>query len=165
MSMKILIKRKSDISLDFKEKVKDIFNLYNKSDDTICGRCLLYELMDGNIDEIIYNENGKPLFKNKNIYFNISHSDDYICCAVSDMKIGIDIQKIRKVPRIDLVFSKDELELDDIELIEIWTKKEAVLKALGLNMKYMKDLDLNSYKIDTKNIDDNYILSICEISK
>lgn len=32
-------------------------------------------------------------------YFNISHSGKYVVCAVSDIEIGCDIQKIRSIPR------------------------------------------------------------------
>ena len=40
-----------------------------------------------------YGERGKPyLAKREDIHFNISHSGDYVCAAVSDKPVGVDIQ-------------------------------------------------------------------------
>ena len=44
--------------------------------------------------DIFYNENRKPYVKNNPIYFNISHSGEYIVCVVSDKEIGVDIQEV-----------------------------------------------------------------------
>lgn len=42
-------------------------------------------------------EKGKPFYCGvENVFFNISHSGDYVVCAVSDREIGIDIEKRAK---------------------------------------------------------------------
>lgn len=71
--------------------------------------------------------------------FNISHSGDYIVCAFTDNKTGIDIEAIRPVDINDFssCFSANELSAinnaPDIydEFFRCWTIKEAVIKADG----------------------------------
>ena len=95
------------------------------------------------------NEYGKPSVSNyPDIHFNISYSENYVVCAVSDSPIGIDIEAIR--PRsmkiAERFFTKNEysyivgIQPIDIQqhkirelyrFYEIWTKKESYLKLLG----------------------------------
>ena len=43
-------------------------------------------------------EKGKPFIVGvENVFFNISHSGDYVVCSVSDREIGIDIEKRAKL--------------------------------------------------------------------
>ena len=44
-----------------------------------------------------YGEHGKPMRRNEEICFNLSHSGKYVLCAVSDMEIGCVIEKIKEV--------------------------------------------------------------------
>ena len=44
-----------------------------------------------------YGEHGKPMRRNEEICFNLSHSGKYVLCAVSEMEIGCDIEKIKEV--------------------------------------------------------------------
>ena len=41
-----------------------------------------------------YGEHGKPMRRNEEICFNLSHSGKYVLCAVSEMEIGCDIESI-----------------------------------------------------------------------
>jgi 4'-phosphopantetheinyl transferase len=45
---------------------------------------------------ISVNEYGKPFLKNQSLYFNLSHSDNYVICAVSKFSVGADIEKINQ---------------------------------------------------------------------
>lgn len=89
---------------------------------------------------ISYGRYGKPYLRDyPNAYFNISHSGQFVACAVSDCPIGVDIQEI--VPyRRDIakrVFNSDELlQIESspdpsAEFTRLWTQKEAYLKMLG----------------------------------
>lgn len=41
-----------------------------------------------------YTEHGKPYLPDySDVHFNISHSEKYVVCAVSDKPVGVDIQK------------------------------------------------------------------------
>lgn len=86
-----------------------------------------------------YNTYGKPYLKN-GPYFNISHSRKYVICAISQNSlVGVDIEAINP---INLVDYKSVLNRAEWEIImtssnpvhtffDIWTKKEAVTKAIG----------------------------------
>lgn len=61
--------------------------------------------------QIGYGENGKPfLLDYKEVHYNLSHSGDWILCAVSDQPVGIDIQQKSSMRRglCDRVFSEEE---------------------------------------------------------
>ena len=48
--------------------------------------------------DIAYEEGGKPyLVKYPKLHFNLSHSGDYVCCAVGDVPVGVDIQKLVEI--------------------------------------------------------------------
>ncbi len=89
---------------------------------------------------IAYGPYGKPYLRDwPNIHFNISHSGQYVACAVADRPVGIDVQVIEAY-RPDVatkVFSWEELariEASDdpaVEFTKLWTQKEAHLKMFG----------------------------------
>lgn len=90
-----------------------------------------------------YGEFGKPyLLDYPNIHFNISHSGEYVVCAVCDAPVGIDIQKISVynsgiAEKVCLEYEIKQIEQSDdnaSEFIKLWTKKEAVLKAKGIGL-------------------------------
>lgn len=74
--------------------------------------------------------------------FNISHSGDYILCALSTGKTGVDIEQIRPLVIDDFTSCFSEHELATIqnssdvyqEFFRHWTVKEAVIKAEGKGM-------------------------------
>jgi len=89
--------------------------------------------------ELFKNEKGKPYIKNSNIFFNISHSGQYVVLAQSSYEIGVDIQKHKK-QNLDVArrfFAKSEYEhlmsVNDKnkEFFRLWTLKESYMKALG----------------------------------
>lgn len=89
---------------------------------------------------IAYGPYGKPYLRDyPNAHFNISHSGQYVACAVADRPIGVDVQVIG-VYRTDVaarVCSEEKLagiETSDnstFEFTKLWTRKEAYLKMLG----------------------------------
>ena len=101
--------------------------------------------------EIFISKYGKPYFKNSNIYFNYSHSKNYIACAVSDYEVGIDIEQTNRI--INNLISQKYLdnEINNKKKIEKWVKKEAYskLKGKGFLMKFQT--------IKLENIKNKYI--------
>jgi len=108
------------------------------------------------------NRYGKPCLKNfPDLHFNISHTKGAIVCAVSNNPVGVDIEKIKPFNRSiaekfftrkeqEYLFSKDAGM--DIRFCEIWTKKEAYVKCLGIGMT----LPFDSFDI----LDDNRIVTV-----
>ncbi len=107
-------------------------------------RCMFGELLVKygikkrfNINQVDFNvtEYGKPyVSKYTNIHFNISHSGDWVVCAINDEIIGIDIEQIKP---IDINIAKrffSEHEYHSLLLVgrdkkeeyfyRIWTLKE-----------------------------------------
>ena len=135
-----------------KERIKKAED-YKFEDDK--KRCLLSEVLlkkalfefGIKVEEInySYNEHGKPYLKEfENLFFNISHSGDYVLCAVSDCEIGLDIEKIEPINlRIaERFFTKAEFESITKEpeteqydaFYSFWTRKEAYVKCIGRGM-------------------------------
>lgn len=133
----------------------------------------------------LYNSYGKPYIEG--VYFNISHSEDYVVCAVSDTEVGIDIEHIRPVDFIvaENFFSNEEKQRlygfgkdDGLKYFyTVWTAKESYIKKNGRGIDFdlrnittlFKDHEICIFKNDidtgclcyTVTIDDNYIMTLC----
>ena len=95
---------------DFFEKIRKKYPLrdqridkfYNEKDRVRClyaeviTRYALFNLgVDSNSVVIERDINGKPQLSNtKNLHFNISHSGDWVVCAISSSDVGIDVEEI-----------------------------------------------------------------------
>lgn len=132
--------------------------------------------------EFDLSERGKPYAVNCNVNFNISHSGDFVVCAVSDNEIGIDIEKIRHVnPRTAERFAcPDELDYIKSEengFFKIWTLKEAYFKCIGTGLGAdIKNVSFDicengiicsnsGFDCSFINIADGYICAVCEKRK
>ncbi|WEK68155.1 MAG: 4'-phosphopantetheinyl transferase superfamily protein [Candidatus Chryseobacterium colombiense] len=112
----------------------------------------------------------RPYFKGLEINFSSSHHESFsIVCAARKKQCGIDSELIKP---LDVNIYDDFLHANEKEFInqqlsphtafyEIWTKKEAVLKALGLGISYELQLidahknvvQINDGKYFTKELD------------
>ena len=92
-----------------------------------------------------FSDYGKPYIRNDpGFHFNLSHSGDYVACAVSDHPVGIDIQQIVAMKRSygERIFSPRELaeacleENQDLseQMIEKWAYKESFAKLKGMGI-------------------------------
>ena len=103
-------------------------------------------------DEIRFEKNkyGKPhVAGKKGVHYNISHSGDYVVCAVSSSPVGIDVQEIKggSLDIADRFFSQEERDAlamceGDAKrklFYEIWSLKEAYIKCIGMGLS--KPLD------------------------
>ena len=164
------------ISESKKEKIDKLIN-YDDKKRSIIGEILLSELLENKSYDYTYNEYGKPFIKDSNIFYNISHSYDYIACVISEKQIGIDIEMIREVPLNTINQFATEKEKEYISnsnerLFQIYTLKEAYFKMLGTNLNNIFDVEfiINGNTIESNKDDiniiqfkhDNYIISIIE---
>lgn len=128
-------------------------------------------------------ESGKPYVDNKkDIFFNISHSNNVLVCVVDKFDIGIDIEKMlnRDFKSLSKVFCTDEeygclCSLSGVEqkkeFYKLWTVKESFSKLLGKGLKIkfsniqVKDnfIVFNGKRYNFKNyiFKNEYIISIC----
>lgn len=105
------------------------------------------------VGEYEINEHGKPISENK--FFNVSHSHGYVVFVLDNVPIGIDIEQIRSLNQnlIDFVSNDEEKKYihDDTSFFELWTNKEALVKALGTGIKIRPNqipaLPLNSQRV------------------
>ena len=116
----------------------------------VLGRLLLVNAMKYNghpIDELAYNEFGKPFLMSA--HFNITHSHDLVYLVFSDhYEVGIDIEFFKPLTHSSFqrFLSKEEYREvlssadRDRTLISIWTKKEAIIKALGLGLSSLTNV-------------------------
>ena len=128
---------------------------------------LTYHNIDLTKCSIYENENGKPYIDG--IFFNITHSKDYIGIIISDEECGIDIEKIElKVDKekfakkiLDEVEYQEFLSDNTVEyLIKKWTKIETYYKIIGEGLSF-SNIKINNKEKDiyTIKLDEEYYLS------
>lgn len=113
------------------------------------------------------NENGK--WTCDKLCFSLSHADGAVAVAVSEMNVGIDIEKVGdRAQRVaKKVFSADELAscTDDEALCttRLWTQKESVFKTLGLRVFSPQNIVIAEHSVETRDIEINgqkYVVSV-----
>jgi 4'-phosphopantetheinyl transferase len=118
-------------------------------------KILLKNLIDTDY-QIEKNAFGKPYVKNSPIKYNLSHSGNFVLLAVSSCtEVGVDVEVIRDIPNLESLFL-NTLHINEISYIknlapalilrnflQIWTQKEAVVKALGKGLS----IPLESFSI------------------
>ena len=120
----------------------------------IAGRSILREVLGQYVQakpaalRFTYSNNGKPSLAadstNAPVHFNLAHSDDLLLIAVTRIgEIGVDVERIRSIKEMDELvarfFSVRETEAfqkvppDEKPgaFFNLWTRKEALLKATG----------------------------------
>ncbi|MDB4240317.1 4'-phosphopantetheinyl transferase superfamily protein [Flavobacteriaceae bacterium] len=140
----------------------------------------LLKLHKINNGSLFYDKNGKPHLSN-NKFISISHSFEYCGVIVSDVKVGLDIEKFRsKILNISKKFISESdwnlIKLSSVENVtKVWTIKEAVFKAFGhkaidlkkniiitsINKKFNKA----SVSISINKITENYNIEIYNFSQ
>ena len=98
------------------------------------------------------NDYGKPSLENvdlkgRPLSFSLSHTSGCVVCAItSDVQIGVDVERVdhsRPVQEIaDRYFAKEEAawlrrcsdDQRNVRFVELWTLKEAFLKAIGVGV-------------------------------
>ncbi len=113
---------------------------------------LLREMLRDNCSvtepEFYTDVNGKPQLTGDKVHFSISHSGEFVACAVNFAPVGIDIEKIRTVEfsLIQRVCTEEELcfvlnadsSVDKSaceRFLKVWCAKEAYLKYTGEGLK------------------------------
>jgi 4'-phosphopantetheinyl transferase len=130
-----------------KEKERALrFRRWQDKQANLLGKLLLAHLLKqyGYSKQILrnldYSEFNRPYIKQAKLDFNISHSGEFVVCALSDTQlIGIDIELIQQINLEDFSYilnSRDQVRINDsadkyFSFFQIWSAKEAMLKADG----------------------------------
>ncbi len=145
------VKRCRDLlTADELERAAKFFRLQDAGRFILCRgllRRILGEVLDTEPSGIAFerNENGKPFLPESNLEFNVSHSRDRLLVAItSGRSVGVDIEFRRSGINMDAIagrwfapgerefFQKSEFPQETF--FDIWAKKEAYVKALGIGI-------------------------------
>lgn len=107
------------------------------------GKLLLLDMLNKNgynkltLEQIRYKKYSKPFF-DSTIDFNISHSGEYVICAMTDNgSIGVDIEEIKPCVFLDFtnIMTREQWKIIEnsnnpmTRFFEFWAIKESVIKA------------------------------------
>lgn len=153
-----------ELSHDMILSVNSLSRLQNMKSDShrkgfLAVRKILEHLGYNDFD-LVYDETGKPKFSSGQ-HISISHSFDFSVVVLSDVLVGVDIEKSRdKVTKLAHRFCSEHFYLENYSLQQIndfytivWGTKEVVFKIEnkeGISFKdhiFAKPFDLNSSEI------------------
>lgn len=111
---------------------------------------LLFALQNEGVDlehlpDFSYTEKGKPYFMEfPQIFFNVSHTENMVMCAISDGEIGVDIEHVREIKKATMqraFTEKEKLFAKENEngFVRLWTMKEACAKLRGIGLADILD--------------------------
>ena len=183
-------------------KVSKVKNFINKKDKirTLIGeiliRTIIIEELGIRNDNISFEKNsyGKPYIKEYTQFnFNISHSGNFVVCAIDNNPIGIDIEEVKYIEYEDIAkkffttnefdyITKNDLYSSLSRFYEIWTLKESYVKCCGQglsiplksfsieidqykNIRVVTDGKHKDYIFKSVNMEINYKIAICSLSK
>ena len=133
--MDIFVINKSDINNIEPELLEQFRYKTISNKNKLSEHCLSYLMLDRILKEVYKIENrelefvkGKPYLKNRQKFFSISHSGEYVLIGFSDSECGVDIEKIknRDIDSISKRMNFRSKTLDDF--YKDWTKYEAEYK-------------------------------------
>ncbi|MGE7623528.1 4'-phosphopantetheinyl transferase family protein [Viridibacillus sp. NPDC096237] len=145
------------VSVEKSRKLPDLLSILVRS--IICRKLQLKN------SEINFSNNlyGKPHLCNATDFqFNVSHSGEWIACAVDKDQIGVDIEKIEPIDSISIserFFSSEEYNNLLIKnrnerlayFYELWTMEESYIKVVG------KGLAIPLHSVAVKRYRQNYM--------
>ena len=102
-----------------------------------------------------------------NCHLSLSHTDGYVAAAVSDLPVGVDIERAnRKLAKglYDRIACGKEkalyAALDNTQLLQLWTAKEAVFKQTDNNDGLtVSQIDTTAHKVQTT-VTEEFIISV-----
>lgn len=102
-----------------------------------------------------------------NCYLSLSHTDGYVAAAVSDLPVGVDIEctnrKLAKGLYDRIACGKEKAlyaALDNTQLLQLWTAKEAVFKQTDNNDGLtVSQIDTTTHKVQTT-VTEEFVLSV-----
>lgn len=94
---------------------------------------------------------GKPFFPDyPDIHFSISHSKNFVICALSDNDVGVDVQFERRVSPLLEKRVCDQSELSVASFFSLWSLKESYIKLIGQKNKSYQEILFSLYDEEEK---------------
>lgn len=133
------------------ERIRRMKNATKRCQSIAAGLLLEYALrmqkMTGVGKTFGTHEGGKPyILEYPEVYYNLSHSGVYVAVVLDDRSVGIDVEILRynQQKLAKRFFSIEENAVleqtwSDSVFTQIWTRKEAYLKALGTGLRVATD--------------------------
>jgi 4'-phosphopantetheinyl transferase len=133
----------------------------------------------GYVGELAYDDNGRPMLVGKTLDFNISHTENYVFCAIteSEGRVGLDAEEPKRMSSLRSLALAERWFVGGERLafarnpslnhfLEIWTRKEAFLKWTGEGLRGVKSMDVTEVesRCDVRFYDfstDNVIVTLC----
>ncbi|MCB5458826.1 4'-phosphopantetheinyl transferase family protein [Mediterraneibacter gnavus] len=148
-------------------KFRYIADAYRTMLGELLIRYAVYQKSGCDNDEIIISNKGKPyLIYPKGIFFNISHSGNWVVGATADAPLGIDIEYIKSERNYkeimyrfytsserQYIMSAESEHVQRERFYQIWTLKESYIKADGRGL----NIPLNSFDVVSKR-DNQYLV-------
>lgn len=114
---------------------------------------------------------GKP--EVEGVKFSLSHSGELALVAVSLDEVGVDVERVRSMRRLD-AFIQRFFDADEVSQVmqaehklhrffEIWTRKEAYLKALGIGLRGA-DQVLHGFQVHGLDVPEGYRAALATVS-
>jgi len=100
-----------------------------------------------------YLETGKPTLSDA--YISVTHSNDLLIIAYAKQEIGIDCEKIRPIQETLI----NKLQLDPINPILDWCKRESIIKLLD-DKQYLLKKELNDYFFTEITLNSSYCIVV-----
>jgi len=171
------------------DQVKDRIQRYKRKEDKV-RTLLAHALSKMMLAKELYiapsqlqyrvNEYGKYELGAHPLFFNLSHAQDFVICAVSNKQVGIDIEK--RQPRDFQLFTtvwseKEKIQYDlcdNLSFYRLWTAKESYVKYLGVGLSaclteisVRKDGSIMDYQrlsaahLEYVNVHEDYVCAVC----
>ena len=110
----------------------------------LLGYALSQEGIPVHAQQFTISPDGKPMLVSGQVEFSLSHSGEWVVCAVSSQPVGVDVE----LPRCTLATARRFFAPEEVAMVEalpkadqadallrLWTAKEAFTKALGTGLK------------------------------
>jgi 4'-phosphopantetheinyl transferase len=187
------------INSDKRNKIKSFINKKDKI-RSLLGEILIRTIIEEELHigskyiTFEKNEYGKPYIREyPKFNFNISHSGDFVVCAIDDELVGIDIEEVKHIECEEIARNfftttefdyivKENLDIQLSKFYEIWTLKESYIKCCGQGLSiplksFSIDIDKygnikgiiknqnKKYKFKSFDIELGYKMAVCSISK
>ena len=144
---------------------------------SLAAECLVHELLNkhyGITAQLHCKENGQPYLADQPLQISLAHCDQMVACAISEMPVGIDIERIRPMDlricrHVCVPEEWEYLQAGQLEhcndpavlrrFFEIWTAKEAYFKKCGTGITDLKSINTLSLQRQVYTADD-YLIQI-----